>query len=36
MTMNIYEIFLLKILMKQKLNLFYKYEHTNKTNFFEY
>ena len=33
MNMNLYVIFLLNMLMNQKMNLFYKYEHENKLNF---
>ena len=32
--MKVFEIFLLNMLMKLKTNLFYKYEHENKNNFF--
>ena len=34
MNMKIYVILLLFVSMKQKLNLFHKYEHKNKTNYF--
>ena len=34
MNMKVFEVFLLKILMKTKLNLFYKHEHKNKIKLF--
>ena len=34
--MKIYVIFLLDMLMKTKMNLFYKYEYKNKINFFSH
>ena len=34
MNLNLYVIFLSSIWMNQKLNLFYKHEHRNNTNFF--
>ena len=34
MNMKVYVLFLLKMLMKQKMNLFNKYEHKSKINFF--
>ena len=34
--MKVYVIFQLNIWMKQKMNLFYKYEHKNKFNFFSH
>ena len=35
MNMKVYVIFLLNMLMKQKMNLFYKYEYKEKINFFQ-
>ena len=34
MSMNLYVKFLLKILMKMKMNLFYKYDYKNKIKLF--
>ena len=34
MNMKVFVIFLLNMLMKTKMNLFYKYEYKNKINFF--
>ena len=36
MNMKVYVIFLLNMLMKQKMNLFYKYEYKEKINFFSH
>ena len=35
MNMNLFEIFLLNMLMKTKMNLFYKHEHKNKFKLFQ-
>ena len=35
MNMKVYLIFLLNMLMKQKMNFFYKHEHENKIKFFK-